>query len=167
MLARVALDLAFLKEPPEATIFIFFLSLVLGIATSIANRMVMDLDEYRKMTIESHRVRQEMTKAMKSGNQSKIDKAQRRQQQLMSKQSNMTMDRMKISIFFMIPFLLIWRLLGSFFGGVTIAYFPMDVPLIPKDFSVANWYILCSLSTNIIISRILGLTFEVGPEDLE
>jgi uncharacterized membrane protein (DUF106 family) len=163
----VALDLSFLQEPPEATIFILLLSLVLGIVTSIVNRMAMNLGEYQKMTLESHRVRQEMMEAMKSGNKRSIDRAQKRQQELMGQQSKMTMGRMKISFFFMIPFLIIWRILGSFFGGNTIAYFPFDAPFLPNNFSVANWYILCSISLNVIISRILGLTFEVGPEDLE
>ena len=118
----VALDLSFLQEPPEATIFILLLSLVLGIVTSIVNRMAMNLGEYQKMTLESHIVRQEMMEAMKSGNKRSIDRAQKRQQELMGQQSKMTMGRMKISFFFMIPFLIIWRILGSFFGGITIAY---------------------------------------------
>jgi uncharacterized membrane protein (DUF106 family) len=160
------LELSFLQEPPEATLFILLLSLVLGVATSFANRLVMNLDEYRRMTIESHRVRKEVMDAMKSGNQRNIDKAQKKQQELMSQQSRSTMDRMKISLFFMIPFLIIWRLLGSFFGGITIAFFPFKIPLIPENFSVANWYILCSITVNIIISRVLGLTFEIEPEDI-
>jgi uncharacterized membrane protein (DUF106 family) len=161
-----ALDISFLQEPPEATIFILFLSLVLGIVTSLANLRAVDLEEYRNMTLESHRVRQEMMEAMKSGNQSRIDRAQNRQQKLMSQQSKMTMERMKISLLFMIPFILIWQILGRFFGGATIAYFPVDLPLIPQEMSVANWYILCSITFNIIISRALGLTFEIEPEEL-
>jgi uncharacterized membrane protein (DUF106 family) len=161
-----ALDISFLQEPPQATFFIMILSLVLGLATSLVNRMMMDLDAYREMTLESQRVRQEMMEAMKSGNQRRIDKAQNRQKQLMSQQNKMTMDRMKISLFFMIPFILIWQLLTRFFGGITIAVFPFDVPLIPKNFSVANWYVLCSLTFNIIISRVLGLTFEIEPEEI-
>ena len=95
-----------------------------------------------------------------------IEYLQKKQQELMSQQSRSTMDRMKISLFFMIPFLIIWRLLGSFFGGITIAFFPIKIPLIPENFSVANWYILCSITINIIISRVLGLTFEIEPEDI-
>ena len=160
------LEFSFLQEPPQATYFIMFLSLGLGLATSLVNRMFMNLDEYREMTIESQRVRQELMEAMRSGNQRRIDRAQTRQKQLMSEQNKMTMGRMKISLFFMIPFILIWQVLTRFFGGITIALFPFDVPFIPQNFSVANWYILCSLTFNIIISRVLGLTFEIDPEDI-
>ena len=68
-------------------------------------------------------------------------------------------------IFFMIPFLLIWQLLGSFFGNIIIAYFPFQFPFIPTELSVANWYLLCSFSSSVIISRVLGLTFEIDPEE--
>jgi len=161
----VALELDFLKTPPMATYAILVIAVGLGLLTSFVNVKMMDLKAYRKMMVDSARAQHQMMEAAKSGNQRAIDKAQKKQQEVMGQQSKMSMDRMKISLFFMIPFLLIWQLLGSFFGSVIIAYFPFDFPFIPSQLSVANWYLICSFCSSIVISRVLGLTFEIDPEE--
>ncbi len=161
----VALELDFLKTPPMATYAILVIAVGLGTLTSFVNVKMMDLKAYRKMMIDSAKAQTQMMAAAKSGNQRAIDKAQKKQQEVMGQQSKMSMDRLKISLFFMIPFLLIWQLLGSFFGSIIIAYFPFSFPLIPSQLSVANWYLICSFCSSIIISRVLGLTFEIDPEE--
>jgi uncharacterized membrane protein (DUF106 family) len=103
--------------------------------------------------------------ATKSGNQRRISKAQNRQQDLMAQQSKISMDRMKSSLFFTIPLLLIWPTLGRFFGDTVVAYFPFSFPWVPREFSFISWYLLCSLSFNIILNRLFGLSFEIDPED--
>ncbi|RLI08617.1 hypothetical protein DRO42_06020 [Candidatus Bathyarchaeota archaeon] len=163
-----ALDFSLLQQPPMSTLFILGLSTVISLVTSVANRMVIDLDEYRRWMVESNRLRREMMEAMRSGNQRRIAKVQKRQQDLMQTQQKMTMDRMKIMVFFMIPFILIWQVLNKFLKDVSyIALMPFTAPLIsPKGtLSVSTWYFISSIATNIIISRVLGLTFEIGPEE--
>jgi uncharacterized membrane protein (DUF106 family) len=161
----IALELDFLKTPPFATYAILAIAISLGLITSFVNARMTDLKSYRKMMLDSARAQHQMMDAAKSGNQRAIDKAQKKQQEVMGQQSKMSMDRMKISLLFMIPFLLIWQLLGSFFGNIIIAYFPFDFPMVPKELSVANWYLICSFASSVIISRLLGLTFEIDPEE--
>jgi len=162
-----ALDLSIFQRPPMSAFFMLGLSIVISLATSIANRMVMDMDEFKRWTIDSHHVRQELMGAMRGGNQRRIAKAQKRQQDMMKTQQKMTADRMKIMLFFMIPFLGIWQVLRNFFKGVTyIAVMPFPVPWLAPEgtLSVGTWYLFCSISMNIVISRVLGLTFEIEPE---
>jgi len=161
----VALELDFLKTPPMATYAILVIAVSLGLLTSFVNARMTDLKAYRRMMLDSARAQHQMMEAAKSGNQRAIDKAQKKQQEVMGQQSKMSMDRMKISLFFMIPFLLIWQLLGSFFGNTIIAYFPFQFPFIPLELSVANWYLICSFASSVLISRLLGLTFEIDPEE--
>ena len=165
--ALVAQGLDFLKTPPFATYAILVIAIGLSLITSFVNAKMTDLKSYRRMMLDSARAQHQMMEAAKSGNQRAIDKAQKKQQEVMGQQSKMSMDRLKISLFFMIPFLLIWQLLGSFFGTSSIANFPFPFPLdlIPQKLSVANWYLLCSFSSSVIISRLLGLTFEIDPEE--
>ncbi len=161
------LDLSPLQQPPMSAFFMLGLSTAISLVTSFANRMVMDMDEFKSWTIESHHVRQEMMEAMRSGNQRRIAKAQKRQQDMMKTQQKMTSDRMKIMLFFMIPFLAIWQLLRNFFKGVTyIAVMPFTAPWIAPNgtLSVGTWYLFCSIAMNIVISRVLGLTFEIEPK---
>jgi uncharacterized membrane protein (DUF106 family) len=61
--------------------------------------------------------------------------------------------------------LFIWPVLGRFFGDVIIATMPFKAPLMGTDMKMFNWYFLCSIASSIIIQRVLGLTFEIGPED--
>jgi len=161
----IVLELDFLKTPPFATYAILAIAISLGLITSFVNARMTDLKSYRKMMLDSARAQHQMMEAAKTGNQRAIDKAQKKQQEVMGQQSKMSTDRMKISLFFMIPFLLIWQLLGSFFGNIIIAYFPFDFPMVPKELSVANWYLICSFASSVIISRLLGLTFEIDPEE--
>lgn len=158
----VAQDLSSLQQPPASTILILLISLTISLVTTIANRMVIKMDEFKKFTIESTHLRQELMSAMRGGNQRQIAKLQKQQQDMMKVQQKMTMDRMKIMLFFFIPFILIWQVLGNFFQGI-IAFMPFEAPWIGKQLTVGSWYIFCSISTNIVVSRVLGLTFEIEP----
>ena len=166
MLPRlVAAGLDFLKQPPMSTIFILALSAVINLIMSLVNRRTMNLDEYRRMMEESHHAQRELMAAMRSGNQRRISRAQRKQQEVSQAQLKMSGDRMKTTLFFMVPILLMWPVLGNFFGRGTIAYMPFDAPLFGTKLNLVNWYFLCSISTNILFQRILGFTFEIEPAE--
>jgi uncharacterized membrane protein (DUF106 family) len=165
MLSQIALELSSLANPPNATFAIMGIALALGTATSFIGVRSMDLDAYRKLTIESSKMRKELMDATRSGNQRRVAKAQKRQQDLMAQQSKISMDRMRSSLFFTIPLLFLWRPLSEFFSGKVIAYFPFNFPYIPTEFKFIQWYILCSISFNIVLNRLFGLTFEIDPED--
>ena len=164
-LTQAALDLTAFSTPPEATFAIMGIAFVLATATSYIGVRSMDLDAYKRLTIESHKVRKELMDATRSGNQRRISKAQTRQQDLMQQQSKISMDRMKSSMFFTLPLILLWPTLGRFFGEVKVAYFPFDFPWVPRELSFIQWYLICSLTFNIILNRVFGLTFEIEPED--
>jgi len=165
MLSQIAIDFSSFATPPNATFAIMGIAIALGTATSFIGVRSMDLDAYRKLTIESSRVRKELMDATRSGNQRRMSKAQKRQQDLMAQQSKISMDRMKSSMFFTIPLLFLWRPLSEFFSGIVIAYFPFSFPWIPLEFKFIQWYILCSISFNIVLNRLFGLSFEIDPED--
>jgi uncharacterized membrane protein (DUF106 family) len=163
----VSLNIDFLQQPPYATLFILLLTLAINIVMSYANKRSMDLDAYRNMMVESARARKELMEAMKTGNQRRISKAQTRQNELMKAQQKASSGRMKLTMYVMIPFILIWQVLNGFFGKTIIAYMPFNAPFFPEELTIGNWYLLCSLSVNIILSRIIGLTFEIDPDDSE
>ncbi len=165
MFTQVLLDLAMYQEPPYATLAIIGISFTLAILTSFIGVRSMDLEQYRRLMIESARARKELMDATRSGNQRKIDKAQKKQSELMQQQSKMSMDRMRSSMLFTIPMLLVWPSLGRFFGTTVIAQFPFDFPYIPRELTFIQWYLLCSFSMNVILNRVFGLTFEIDPED--
>lgn len=164
-LIQVALNLTAFKTPPNAMYAIMAIALSLGTITSFIGVRSMDLKEFRRITIGSHKARSEMMAATRSGNQRRMTKAQKKQQELMSQQSKISMDRMKSSMFFTLPLILIWPVFRRFFGDTVIAYFPFTFPWIPAEFTFIQWYLLCSFGFNILLNRVFGLSFEIDPED--
>jgi uncharacterized membrane protein (DUF106 family) len=165
MFTEVLLELSMFQEPPYATLAIIAITLTLATITSFIGVRSLDLEQYKRLMIESARARSEVMEATRSGNQRRIDKAQKRQSELMQQQSKMSMDRMKSSMLFTLPLILVWPSLGRFFGDIVIAYFPFDFPYIPREFTFIQWYLLCSFTLNVFLNRIFGLTFEIDPED--
>ncbi len=163
----VSLNIDFLKQPPYATFFILALTLAINMLMSYANKRSMDLDAYRKMMIGSARARKELMEAMKTGNQRRISKAKSKQDELMKAQQKASSGRMKLTMYVMIPFILIWQVLNGFFGKTIIAFMPFNAPFFPEELTIGNWYLLCSISVNIVLSRIIGLTFEIDPDESE
>jgi uncharacterized membrane protein (DUF106 family) len=163
----VSINIDFLQQPPWATFFILVLTTAINLVMSYANKRSMDLGAYRTMMVESAKARKELMEAMKTGNQRRISRAQNKQNELMKEQQKMSMGRMKLTMYVFIPFILIWKVLNSFFGRTIIAYMPFNAPFFPEELTIGNWYILCSISVNIVLSRIVGLTFEIDPEDSE
>jgi uncharacterized membrane protein (DUF106 family) len=163
----VSLNIDFMKQPPYATLAILVLTLVINIVMSYANKRSMDLPAYRKMMVGSARARKELMAAMKTGNQRRISQAQNKQNELMKEQQKASSGRMKLTMYVMIPFLLIWQVLNGFFGRTIIAFMPFNAPFFPEELTIGNWYLLCSISVNIVLSRIIGLTFEIDPDESE
>ncbi len=165
LMSLISLNIDFLQKPPWATIFIMLLTATINLVMSYANKRSMDLDAYRKMMIETAKARKEVMEAMKTGNQRRISKAQNRQKLLLEEQNKMSMGRLKLTMYVFIPFILIWQVLNSFFGQTIIAFMPFRAPFFPEEMTIGNWYILCSISINIVLSRIVGLTFEIDPDE--
>ncbi|MFB0543375.1 MAG: EMC3/TMCO1 family protein [Candidatus Bathyarchaeia archaeon] len=158
----VGLNLDALKVMPGSTIFIFILSIVVNLLVSWVNRRTIDLEEYKEWTIKSTLVRREYMKAVQSGNKRLVDKLQKEQQEIMKSQSAMTMQQLKFQLFFFIPFIALWQILGVFFANAgTVAYMPFNAPFFGTELSLFSWYFICSIATSILTRRLLGLTFEV------
>ena len=158
-------DFSSLKQPPMATILILLLTIALNLVVGFLGRRSMDLDEYRRISTESRVAQKEMMAAMKGGNQRTISKAQKRQKELSQKMLKITGNRTKNQLFYIIPLMLLWPVLRNFFGDAVVAYMPFKSPFSGLELKMGGWYVLCSITTSIIIQRVLGLTFEIYPED--
>ncbi|RLI32513.1 hypothetical protein DRO56_03405 [Candidatus Bathyarchaeota archaeon] len=150
-----------LKVMPNSTIFILLLSAAINFVVNLANRMAIDIEEYRDWLIRSTQLRRELMKAIQSGNKRLVDRIKREQQKMMGVQSKINMQRMKLTLFFFIPILVLWRVLGPFYGKEPVALMPFEAPFLGEQLTLFWWYFLSSLATNVLISRLLGLTFEV------
>jgi len=157
----VELELDILKTIPYSTFFVLLLAVALNFAVSLVNRRYTNIEEQKRWSIKNAEVRKELMKAMSSGNRRMTEKLQKEQTDLMKEQSKISMQRLKLQLFFFIPFIAVWQLFGSFYGSTIVALMPFDAPFVGTQMNIFWWYFFSSISSNILISRLLGLTFEI------
>ena len=66
----------------------------------------------------------------------------------------------------MIPLLIMWQILGGFYGTtIGVAWMPFD-PILWRGtkLNYITWYIICSFTASIIMRRLFGLSFEIEPK---
>ena len=169
MITLIKALLESIKTIPGSTLFILLITLAVNLATSLANRLTMDVNEYRRWSIEFNRVSKELKKAMAKGDRKRVARLKKRQRELMEVQSKLMARRGWLWIVFLVPMFVLWRVLVSMYGGLTVAYIPLPVKLpfrppptaLGTEIGLTLWYFIASFAVSIPISRALGLTFEM------
>jgi uncharacterized membrane protein (DUF106 family) len=157
---------------PQSTFLILGIALVLSLISTTANRFLVDVQRMKSISEEVKAWRSEMDKAKKSNDKKLLAKVTKKQEAMMKLQSKMMWDRMKVSFIFIVPFYIIFIILSRFFGNVYVALSPFTIPMLlagpaSADWSGAtelayiSWYIICSFSISLPLSRLFG----VNPED--
>lgn len=147
-------------NPPESTVFVLFLALLMTFITSLANRLLTNREQltaWRKQTSEWQK---EFNEARKSGDKKELDKAMRKQKQIMQIQSKMFMQQMKVTLIFIVPFFLFWTWLNSIYGSIAVAILPgwfLATEGTAGGLTVFYWYLLCSFMFGTIFSHVLGI----------
>ena len=145
---------------PSSTIFVLVLAMLLTLITSLANRLLTNREQlasWRKTTSEWQK---EFNEARKSGDKKLLEKAMRKQKQVMQIQSKMFTQQMKVTLIFIVPFFLFWTWLNSvpfvdvagIQGNHFVAYLPGFGGL-----PVFYWYLLCSFAFGALFSHVLGI----------
>ncbi len=138
---------------PNSTLFILLLSMSLSFLTALANRLLTNREQLSAWRKEIARWTADSKKARKSGDKKLLAKVKRKERHILKLQSKMTWKTMKVSLIFMIPFILIWQLLIGFYGGTTVAYIPGFGGL-----QLFLWYMLCSFASGTMITKALGVS---------
>jgi len=149
---------------PLSTIFMFLLAGAISLITSLMNRLLTDPKKTKAWRKEIGDWNAELRKAQKSGDKKNMEKLMKKQKQILQLQSKMMWQSMKLMLIFLAPLFIIWQILGAFYYGIDIAYFPGVGPNLPLPIfssSLAWWYLLCSFFFGTIFSHIFGLV-EVG-----
>jgi uncharacterized membrane protein (DUF106 family) len=146
---------------PLSTIFIFLLALTVSLLTSLANRLLTNpkqLKAWRKEVAEWNSERQ---KAIREGDKKRLEKLMKKQQYILQIQAKMSWQSMKVMLLFLVPLIIMWQILGSFYRDSPVAYLPgvgayLPIPLFSN--SLIWWYMLCSFLFGTIFSHLFGLT---------
>jgi uncharacterized membrane protein (DUF106 family) len=109
--------------------------------------------------------REESMKASKTGDKKLMAKVKKDQKRIMQLQSKMTWQSMKTSFLWFIPLMLLWWFflnplyIGST-GPIAVAYIPWIGGELPLTY--VYWYLLCSIFSGALLSRLLGLGLTTG-----
>ncbi|MEM3442738.1 MAG: EMC3/TMCO1 family protein [Candidatus Bathyarchaeia archaeon] len=147
---------------PYSTIFIFLLAATISFLMTLVNRLLTNPENTKAWRKEVMDWQQELRKAQKSGDKKTVEKLMKKQKQILQLQSKMMWQSMKVTLLFFIPLIVMWQILGGFYGATSIAYFPgigsvISIPLFGNLFSLFWWYMLCSLLFSTLFSHLFGL----------
>jgi uncharacterized membrane protein (DUF106 family) len=107
--------------------------------------------------------RNDSLKATRSGDKKLMAKVKKQQQHIMQLQSKMMWQSMKTSFIWFIPLMLLWWLfLNPLYtipeiGAIAVAYLPW-IGGGELTLSYFYWYFLCSIFSQALLSRLLGMS---------
>jgi uncharacterized membrane protein (DUF106 family) len=107
--------------------------------------------------------RADSIKAARTGDKKLMDKVKKQQAQMMQLQSKMMWQSMKTSFIWFIPLMLLWWFFLTplytkpEIGPITVAYIPWFGSE-PLPLTYFYWYFLCSIFSQALLSRLLGLS---------
>jgi len=146
---------------PASTLLILTIAGVLALMTTAANRLLVDVKRAAAVTKEVNAWRKEFNKARKSNDKKLLAQLTKKQQAMMKLQSKVAFDRMKVSFIFLIPFWAVWIVLSGSFGEIVVAHSPIQIPFAGANLSFFYWYLICSFTISLPLSRMFG----INPED--
>jgi len=147
---------------PMSTLLTLTIAGVLALITTTANRFLVDVKRAATVMKEVNEWRKEFEKARKSNNKKLLAQLTKKQQAMMKLQSEVAFDRMKVSFIFLVPFWAVWLVLSGSFGQTVVAHSPLQIPFAGVNLSFFYWYLICSFTISLPLSRAFG----INPEDV-
>ncbi len=171
-------------EPPASTVFILGLSLGISTLTQLVNRLSIDITRRNRIMAELNKFQELQKKAKQSNDRRLLIKVERKKKYVQKIQSEMMKMQFKPTLYFMIPFFVIFQLLGGFYGSSIVAILPFDLRLfIPETFLLGfgqglilppeampfvpytsvfgirffTWYLLAGFGLSTIMTRLFGM----------
>ena len=149
-----------LQTIPYATLFIFSLAALISLLTTSVNRLLTNPQKTKSARKEVTEWNKELRQAQRDKDKKTVEKLMKKQQYVMSLQTKMMWQSMKVSLLFLVPLLLMWQVLGGFYSGRAVAYLPgigANLPLPIFSYSLIWFYLLCSLLFGTAFSHVFGL----------
>ena len=182
-LLMVLQDSGWMNTPPGSMWFIVLLSVIISIISVLLTRLLIDTKEMerKQKQIKAHNEEKKKIIELAKVDVDRYHKArkkwERRDVMLKKSQQGMAMARMKPTLITFLPMIVIFAVLRGIYANDPVAATPMN-PLVygllqwPIGMGMANesswignsawvnftaWYFVCSLGTNTLLQRILGL----------
>jgi uncharacterized membrane protein (DUF106 family) len=161
------ISLEILRVMPYSTLFVIAVAVALNVVANAITRATMDINLYRRIQKEYSEYQRQLRSVLRENDPGKVEKIRKRYKPVEEQMMKLQMDRMKISMYYLIPFIVLYYLLAWFMGQVPVAVSPYKFdllfvaatsPLGPGyAMNMVTWYIFTSVAFSVIITRLFGL----------
>jgi uncharacterized membrane protein (DUF106 family) len=144
-------------------------AIVLNVISNVATRLLTDVERARRIRAEVRAFRKDLRHAMLAKDKAKLEKLKKKEKLMMKEEMKISTQRMKPTLLFWIPFIVIYYLLAAFIGGYNTVVAISPIPIIPVSLSpfvlvteigLIWWYLISSLAFSAIITKLLGTSLD-------
>jgi uncharacterized membrane protein (DUF106 family) len=140
---------------PLSAFIVLGAALLLSVVAMLANRFLVNYKMVASYRREYMNWMNQVRKARKDGDEKNLEKLMRRQAAVMKMSSRATLEQMKTYPITIIPFYLIYAVIG--YAVISpVAFAPFIFPF-GSNLSLFFWYLVCSFTISIPLSRIFGV----------
>jgi uncharacterized membrane protein (DUF106 family) len=149
------------RDPPLSSITVIGISIMVCMITIGANYLLLDVEKLRQQTREINEWNLQMRQAILSNDKKQIAKLKKKEAYIRELQANVTAQRMKPTLIFMIPLWIFFIIFAAVFNNPAYGYVvvtPFPIPFAGDKLNFGSWYILCSILILPILQKIFKLT---------
>jgi len=162
MLEQMMLQIAWNKMP-YSTLLLVVTSLGLNLISQVATRLLVNVEDSRRIAREAKQFRSELMDAIKKGDKAKEAKLKKKEKSIREMEMKSSNQRLKASFLFLIPFMLIYWFISGLVGATSIvAMSPIQIPLVvsPKGVELFWWYLITSFAFSTVITKLAGTSLD-------
>lgn len=156
-----------LRTIPYSTFFVIGVALAVNLVSNIVTKRKVNLEALRRVQREYSHYQKLLREAVRKGDLDRVEKLKRKYKPIQDQMLRLSAERMKASLYYMIPFILIFIWLTSFMGNnpVALSPYPFDLYLVRAvepvngayGMNLVTWYILSSIGLGAVVSRLTGV----------
>ncbi len=109
-------------------LIILGVSFGLAITVNMISRTVVDWDEVNRVRDKQSELQDKLKKAKEENDSKKAHKLQKKQQEFMQEHMGTMFSPMKTMLIIIVPFIIVFQLLSSTYGGWVVAWVPFKMP---------------------------------------
>jgi len=155
--------------PPMSTAILTLTAVGFTMVSNIMILKFVDLKAERRARAEFNEWNKQLRESMKKGDKKEEEKLKKKQQTMQMMNMKASTARLKVSMYTIVPFFVIYYLLLQFLGGVPGAWSPFYIPYLMTtvqyvtqagvkegyEVTTFGWYIISSFTFSSIIMRLL------------
>ncbi|HRR53767.1 MAG TPA: EMC3/TMCO1 family protein [Candidatus Methanomethylicus sp.] len=147
------------NDYPLATITILLLTILMSTISTVATRMLVDVDVMRRRNLEMREWQSAYSKALRAKDEKTVAKLKKREPAVKRAQAEMSKDQFKPLLVTMVPFFIFYYIFSAVFGynQVVVAYSPISIPFVGEQFNFWVWYLISSFSMSAFIQRLFKM----------